>query len=364
MRRTLSLVSVVLLSLTASAQQKDQPVLRAADALKLLTRSVDLAEATAIAVPGLAHAGGPLVEEGRQNLRFLARSSGQQHAGFFYAVMASLRAYVAVSGAFPKPVPLPEISRRQFDELNANLDRLEVHFRGMLDAKEIQLRGSDRDNLRRHSDANTKLAQPEAAKPRVVFLGDSITDGWRLNEYFSDKDYVNRGISGQITGEMLGRMKADVIDLKPASVLILAGTNDLARGVPISTITNNLIMISDLADYHKTKVIFASILPVSDYHQDQDPNYEQTARRPPDQIRALNAWLQKFCQSRGYTYLDYFSSLVDSAGFLRAELADDGLHPNSAGYRVMAPLAQAAIDKTVHVAAPAPAPVKKRRFPF
>jgi lysophospholipase L1-like esterase len=152
----------------------------------------------------------------------------------------------------------------------------------------------------------------------VVFLGDSITDGWRLNEYFPDRDFVNRGIGGQITGQMLGRMKADVIDRQPAAVVVLAGVNDIARGAPIETIRNNLAMIADLAVAHRIKPVFASILPVHDY------------QRPMATIRALNEWLAAMCRQRGFVYLDYFPAMADAGGFLRAELADDGLHPNAA----------------------------------
>ena len=145
--------------------------------------------------------------------------------------------------------------------------------------KEAQLHNPDRDNLKRYAEANEKLGAPSPQKPRVVFLGDSITDGWRLNEYYGgDRDFVNRGISGQITGEMLGRMKADVIDLKPRLVLVLAGTNDLARGVPVNAIENNLSMIADLAEAHHIQPMFASLLPVSDYHKDANPQYLQTGR--------------------------------------------------------------------------------------
>jgi len=191
------------------------------------------------------------------------------------------------------------------------------------------------------------LAEARDGKFDLVFLGDSITDGWPLNEYFPGKDFVNRGISGQITGEMLGRMKADVIDLKPRLVVVLAGTNDLARGEPLSTIENNLSMIADLAEAHHIGPVFASILPVSDYHKDVDPRYQQTTRRPPARIVELNGWLKSFCEQRHFPYVDYYSALADKEGFLQADASDDGLHPNARGYRIMAPLVLAAIDGTV-----------------
>ncbi len=227
--------------------------------------------------------------------------------------------------------------------------------------KEAQLRDPDRDALQRYAEANLKIGAPQPGAQRVVFLGDSITDLWRLNEYFPpERDFVNRGISGQITGQMLGRMKADVIDLKPALVLVLAGTNDIARGVPVKTIQDNLTMIADLAAANKIKPLFASLLPVSDYHKADDPLYERSRRRPPETIRAVNDWLRKFCRDRNLPYVDYYAQLVDASGFLKTDVSDDGLHPNSKGYRLMAPVVQEVLDKLLQ---PAPAP-KKRRFPL
>jgi lysophospholipase L1-like esterase len=155
---------------------------------------------------------------------------------------------------------------------------------------------------------------------------------------------------------MLGRMQADVIALKPKAMIILAGTNDLARGTPVSTIEDNLTSIADLAEFHKIKPIFTSVLPISDYHKDVNPRFEVSKLRPPAKILELNAWLRDFCARRKFTYVDYFAALADSKGFLGAELADDGLHPNARGYRLMAPLALAAIDAAVKPPAPAAAP--------
>ena len=121
----------------------------------------------------------------------------------------------------------------------------------------MQLRAGSRRSGR-YADDNRKLGAPRPGKPRVVFLGDSITDLWRLNEYFPDRDFINRGISGQMASQMLGRMKADVIDLHPAAVVILAGTNDLAREIPLTAIEDDYLMLADLATAAKIKVIFAS----------------------------------------------------------------------------------------------------------
>jgi lysophospholipase L1-like esterase len=221
------------------------------------------------------------------------------------------------------------------------------------------LRDPDRDNVRRYADDNLKLPAPQAGNPRVVFLGDSITDGWRLNEYFPNKDFLNRGISGQITGQMLGRFLNDVVSVRPAAVVILAGTNDIGRGVDIVTIESNLTAICDLADYYKVKVILSSVLPVHDYNVAINPAYERSKQRSPQVIRALNEWILNFSQKRSYAYLNYFQPLMDTRTMLTKEYSDDGLHPNPAGYRIMAPLALSAIEKAI---GPIQAQPQKRRL--
>ncbi|HLW75620.1 MAG TPA: GDSL-type esterase/lipase family protein, partial [Bryobacteraceae bacterium] len=147
-------------------------------------------------------------------------------------------------------------------------------------------------------------------------------------------------------------------DLHPEAVVILGGTNDLARGVSLTAIENNYQVMADLASLYRIKVIFASVLPVSDYHKDDNAAYEQTVKHPTLYINALNEWLEALCTARRYTYLDYFSALIDKKGLLQADLSDDGLHPNPKGYRIMAPIALAAIQKTVRPAPPPAAPVK------
>ncbi len=323
--------------------QPASPLLPGKDAAELVNRSIQLMDAVAVSIPDMSRAGAPLIESARQAEANLKQRAGQ--SSFSYSFLTSLRGFVTLADAIAKPYPFAPEAARQISELRDNLVRFEAHFRAVLDQRETQLRGPDRDNLRRFSEANKTLAPAVAGKPRVVFYGDSITDFWRLNEYFPDAPFVNRGISGQITSEMLGRFKNDVVDLKPDAVVILAGTNDLARGVSIPSITSYYTMMADLADLHKIKMIWSSVLPVSDYHKDQNPAWEMTRIRPPAQIRALNDWLKSFCAQRGYTYLDYYTPMVDSAGMLQADLADDGLHPNSAGYRIMAPLALEAIQR-------------------
>ncbi|MBI5084858.1 MAG: capsular biosynthesis protein [Acidobacteria bacterium] len=254
------------------------------------------------------------------------------------------------------------MGKRQLAELRDTLGQIEVYFQRQIEQLQADLRSPDRDNLARYRSANAALPAPAARNSRVLFFGDSITDFWRLNEYFPGRDFVNRGISGQITGQMLGRFIADVVQLKPAAMLVLAGTNDIARGVDPAVIQNNLTMLCDLADVYKVKVILASILPVSDHHKGVDPYYERTRQRPLAAILDMNRWIQALCEKRGYTYLNYYPALAGSDGQLAPNLADDGLHPNPTGYRVMAPLALAAIEKALGPATPAKPEKKQRRL--
>ncbi|MGH9721932.1 MAG: GDSL-type esterase/lipase family protein, partial [Bryobacteraceae bacterium] len=357
--RASAATALAALAAASLAPAQSSAVLTGPQALALFKRSVQLVESTAASVPGLARASAPVLENARQAAAGL-ETGRPDHAGQTYNLLTHLRGYLALADSVPKPHPFPEEARRQFSELRDAVDRLEAHLRTLLDQKETQLRSPDRDNLRRYSEENERLDKPSGSQPRIVFLGDSITNGWRLNEYFPGREFVNRGIGGQITGEMLGRMKADVINLKPAAVVILAGTNDLARGVPVTTVQNNLTMIADLANFHGVKVVLASVLPVSDYHKGTNPRFEQTKVRSPVLILQLNTWIAAFCKQRNFTHVDYFSAMVDPSGFLKANLADDGLHPNGAGYRVMSPLVIDGIEGAV--AAPKATPMRKKRF--
>jgi lysophospholipase L1-like esterase len=350
-------LGIVLLAAPALYPQTPAPTQNAApasanallpnnDALALLRRITQLMESTMLATPGMSRAASPLADNVHQALANI-ESTSAQNANQIYVLMANVRAYLALSDALPKQYPFADAAVKQVAELRDAMNRLDADFQALLDRKDEQSRNPDRDDLKRYAEENSRLGAPSGQTPRVVFLGDSITDDWRLTEYFSGRDFVNRGISGQITDEMLGRMVADVINLKPAGMLVLAGTNDIARGVPVSTIENNLVMIAELATYHQIRPMFASILPVSDYHKNVSPQFARTLGRPPSTILVLNNWLRQFCAQRGYTYVDYYSSMVDSAGFMQADLADDGLHPNGKGYRVMAPIALNAIDRTV-----------------
>ena len=212
----------------------------------------------------------------------------------------------------------------------------------------------DWPNLARYRYANAQLPALAAGQQRVVFMGDSITDAWpdpSFGEFFPGKPYVGRGISGQTTPQMLIRFRPDVIALHPAAVVILAGTNDLAGNtgpMSLEEIEGNLASMSELARANKIKVIFSSVLPVYDGgHRADGSSIIMTDRRPPEKIVALNQWIKSYAAEHDDLYLDYFSAMVDDKGFLKKDLSEDGLHPNKAGYDVMAPLAQAAIDKAL-----------------
>ena len=208
---------------------------------------------------------------------------------------------------------------------------------------------NDWPNLARYNNDNKKVTPPAKNEQRVVFMGDSITDSWDNPVYggfFPSKPYVNRGISGQTTPQMLIRFRPDVLALKPKVVVILAGTNDLAGNTGPTTleaIQGNLKSMAELATANGIRVVLASVLPVSDYEMRDGKPLTQTVRRPPAQILALNTWLRAFAKTHHHVYLDYFSAMIDYQGFLKNELSDDGLHPNAQGYAVMAPLAEAAI---------------------
>jgi lysophospholipase L1-like esterase len=219
-------------------------------------------------------------------------------------------------------------------------------FRGLdqYRASRIAIYTDDFGELKRYREADAALGPPAVGENRVVFLGDSITDYWKLADYFSSKAYINRGIDGQTTSQMLVRFRQDVVTLHPRIMVVLAGTNDVA-GVTGRTrnedIEANYASIAELARLHHIHVIFSSLLPVNNYTEDAKESF---ALRPSERILALNAWLKDYCAKNGLVYLDYFSALVDDKGRLKRDLSDDGLHPNAAGYKVMAPLAQKAID--------------------
>ena len=203
----------------------------------------------------------------------------------------------------------------------------------------------DFGQLERYRGANATLGPPAAGENRVVFFGDSITDMWKLADSFPGKPYVNRGIGGQTTPQMLVRFRQDVIDLHPRVLLILAGTNDIAGNTgPMRNedIEADYASMSELAHAHGIRVIFESVLPVHNYTERSKDFFAQRSR---ERILALNEWLKGYCEGSGNMYLDYFSAMVDEHGMMKKDLADDGLHPNAAGFKIMAPMAEAAIER-------------------
>jgi lysophospholipase L1-like esterase len=200
-------------------------------------------------------------------------------------------------------------------------------------------------DLQRFQKQNQELPPAMEKDKRVVFMGNSITEGWLgiRPEFFKGKPYINRGISGQTTPQMLLRFRQDVIDLNPFAVVILAGTNDIAGNTGPTTleqIMDNIISMSELAKINKIKVILCSVLPVYDYPW--KPGLE-----PAGKIIDLNKMIKSYAERNNLIYVDYFSAMVNEQNGLKKELGDDGVHPNGAGYAVMEPLIEKAIEEAL-----------------
>ena len=343
-RLALTAVSALALCGPPAALSQSSDSLDRHQSAVLTGRISDLLEATRIVIPELSRAGAPLQENFRQGANTLRTTPSWNHTGVLYKMLTNAKAYLQLSDTLPKSAEFSEDIERQLSQLRKGIQRLEAHFQATLALREEQVLGADRDNLGRYADANRMVGPAEPGNPRVVFLGDSITDGWRLHQYFAGRAYLNRGISGQVTGQMLGRAKPDVIDLQPRAMVLLGGTNDLARGVADAAIRHNLEAIGMLAAAAGIIPVMASLLPVNDYHKDADPRFLRTPYRDPARITRLNGWLAELCRTKGWGYIDYHGAMADEAGRLRRDLADDGLHPNTAGYKVMAPLAEQAIQ--------------------
>ncbi len=214
-------------------------------------------------------------------------------------------------------------------------------------ASRIAMFTDDFGQLARYREADAALGPPAAGENRVVFFGDSITDIWKLEDYFPGKPYINRGIGGQTTPQMLVRFRQDVINLQPKVVIILAGTNDIAGNTgPMRNedIEGNLASMAELARVHGIRVVLCSIMPVHNYTERAKDFF---AQRPQSRILALNQWIKDYSAKNNIVYVDYFSALVDDKGMMKKDLADDGLHPNAAGFKVVAPLAEAGIEKAL-----------------
>ena len=206
--------------------------------------------------------------------------------------------------------------------------------------------------LAKFRDADKELAPPAAGDTRVVFMGDSITEGWGMKatatspgrgEFFPGKPYINRGISGQTTPQMLLRFRQDVIELKPKVVLILAGTNDIAENTGKMTLgetEGNIESMSELARANRIRPVLCSVLPSSDF-------WWHKGLQPASKIKELNDWIKVYAAKNDFVYVDYYSAMVNSEGGLKTELSPDGVHPNKAGYEIMAPLAEAGIAESL-----------------
>jgi lysophospholipase L1-like esterase len=206
---------------------------------------------------------------------------------------------------------------------------------------------NDWANLGRFRDDNTKIGLPAPGEKRIVFMGNSITEGWsRIDAgFFSGKPYVNRGISGQTTPQMLIRFRADVINLKPAVVVILAGINDIAGNTGPSTlemIEDNLASMVEVAKSNGIAVVLSSVLPAFDFPW-------RPGMQPAEKVVNLNAWIKNFAENAGCIYLDYFTPMADKRNGLREDLSSDGVHPNLAGYKIMEPLVESAIQKAIEL---------------
>ncbi|RZU42064.1 SGNH/GDSL hydrolase family protein [Edaphobacter modestus] len=209
----------------------------------------------------------------------------------------------------------------------------------------MQTKLNDWPQLSRYRDANASLPSVAADERRVVFYGDSITDAWakKPEEFFPGKPYVGRGISGQTTPQMVVRFQQDVVHLKPAVVVILAGTNDIAGNTGPSTpemIEDNFESMVAIANANNIKVILSSILPADHYNW-------QPGAHPAEQIREMNTRLKELCRKYGLVYLDYYTAMANASGGMNPDLAKDGVHPTSKAYAMMSPLAEKAIAEAL-----------------
>ena len=209
-----------------------------------------------------------------------------------------------------------------------------------------QAENSDWANLGYYEKRNRELGLPDENEKRIVFMGDSITEEWGnlYPEFFSGNYYINRGIGGQTTPQMLIRFKPDAIDLNPHAIIILAGTNDIAGNTGPSTvkmITDNIFSMAELAIAYEIKVVLSSILPVYQYPWVDD------VLDPPSSIDSINSKIKKYVKNKGLVYLDYYSSMVDDRKGLKLDFTGDGVHPNEAGYRVMSAIAGEIISQVL-----------------
>ncbi len=341
-------------SIPVFAQSPPNALLSVQETQLTTGKVLQLMEATAGTVPGLAKASDALRQTTQATVTALGKNPHDTTLTLQF--INEVRGYLALADALPHPDFFPSNASQQFLELRDEQQHLDRHFQALLVREQLDLKANEADpyNLKRYAAANSKELEPTPSLPRYVFLGDSATDLWRLNEYFPAKDFVNRGIAGQTTSQMLPRFLADVVALRPVAVVINAGSADLAAGMTAIAIDDNLVMMGDVAKEHSVQPLFTSVLPASS---------EAAKTRTPDAVRKLNAWIRDYCIRENFIYVDYYTALADSKGMMKAEYTDDGVNPNGRGYRVMAPILLDGMDR-LHdmITTPAPEdPSKPRR---
>jgi len=256
-----------------------------------------------------------------------------------FTLLFSILLLVSWAAAFAQETtPAPANASTEIEKLQTELKR---------DQKRLE----DWPNLNRYREADSQVEPPTPGEQRVVFMGDSITDIWgrKYGTFFPGKPYINRGISGQTTAQMLLRFRPDVINMHPKAVVILAGTNDIAGNTGPATldeIMGNLESMAQLAKANGIRVVLASVTP------DCDSIKVQSVRRPPEKIVALNGMIKAYAEENDIVYLDYYSALADDHGMFKQNLTFDCLHPNDAGFDIMGPLAEKAIEAALAEAKP------------
>ena len=209
----------------------------------------------------------------------------------------------------------------------------------------IMIAQQDWPNFAKYKEDNLKIGLPKPDENRIVFMGNSITEGWKDidPDFFKDKSYIDRGISGQTTPQMLVRFRVDVVNLKPKVVVILAGTNDIAGNTGPSTlemIEDNLASMVEIAKANNIKVVLCSVLPVYDYPWSPGLN-------PSQKIVDLNAWIKTYADKNNIAYADFFTPMADERNGLKKEYSEDGVHPNLSGYKIMNPIVEKAISESL-----------------
>jgi lysophospholipase L1-like esterase len=353
---TVAPVPAILLLLAACyalAQDAPDALLGRIETRSTATRAVQLMESTAVAVPGLTAASEQLRKNTQETVDALEKAF--RDPPLTLRLTNEIKAYLALADALPRPDFFPAAASQQFLELRDDLQRFDRHFNALL-AKEqadARTREADPNDLKHYALLDSRLPAPTATSlPRYVFIGDSATEAWRMNEYFTSQDFVNRGIAGQTTTQVLARFPADVLALHPVAAIVLAGSGDVAAGIPTSAITDNLTMMADVAKAHSVRPVFASLLPSGG---------EAAAALTPDAIRKVNAWLRDYCAREKFIYIDYYAAMADENGMMKADLSDDGVNPNSKGYRVMSPILLDGIERLRAAIAAQDEPAKPKR---